>query len=45
MSTQYPQVTAEWRETDWSREKRARFTALILRLLVDDEDEMSDRQT
>ncbi|MFE1842074.1 hypothetical protein [Streptomyces sp. NPDC059515] len=39
MSAQFPQVRAEWRETDWSPEKRTRFTSLILRLLTEDDDE------
>lgn len=36
---QYPQVTAEWREVEWSREKRTRFATLMLRLMADDEDD------
>ncbi|MFE9254069.1 hypothetical protein [Streptomyces sp. NPDC006879] len=45
MSAQYPQVRAEWRETEWSREKRTRFAAMMLRLLADDDDDDKDRKT
>ncbi|MEU0674511.1 hypothetical protein ABZ330_16760 [Streptomyces sp. NPDC006172] len=35
----YPQVRAEWREVEWSSAKRARFAALVMRLIEPDEDE------
>ncbi|MFE9723495.1 hypothetical protein ACFYQ5_07840 [Streptomyces sp. NPDC005794] len=37
----YPQVTAEWREVEWSKEKRLRFAQLILRLITTDDDDSS----
>lgn len=39
MSSQYPQVRAEWREVEWSEAKRARFAALVMRLVEPDEGE------
>ncbi|QWQ42133.1 hypothetical protein KME66_14775 [Streptomyces sp. YPW6] len=42
LTSPYPQVTAEWREVEWSREKRTRFATMMLRLMADDdEDEKS----
>lgn len=36
----YPQVRTEWREAQWSAAKRARFAALVMRLIeADDSDE------
>jgi hypothetical protein len=36
---QYPQVRAEWREVEWSAAKRAKFAALVMRLIEPDEDD------
>lgn len=37
----HPQVTVEWREVEWSREKRLRFAQLILRIITADDDDSS----
>ncbi|AFU62033.1 hypothetical protein phiHau3_55 [Streptomyces phage phiHau3] len=42
MSVQFPQVRAEWREVDWSQEKRTRFTTLLLRLLAEDDEDTEE---
>ncbi|MEU5446920.1 hypothetical protein [Streptomyces californicus] len=34
-----PQITAEWREVAWSKEKRTRFATMMLRLMADDDDD------
>lgn len=42
MSDRFPQVRSEWRETQWSKEKRTRFATTILRLVADEDEK--DRQ-